>query len=69
MCDSERSMQEENEYLKKEVERLIRENEELEVIKSKWLKHVDYRIKIMTENMKEGEYKEECIKMLMKQFF
>jgi FtsZ-binding cell division protein ZapB len=63
------SIQEENEYLKREVERLKQENEALEVIKKKWQRHVDYEIKSMSEHMPEGKAKEDLIKMMMKQFF
>ena len=67
--EAPKDLEEENKYLKDEVERLKKDNEILETIRKKWQKHVDYEIKSMTEHMPEGKSKEDFIKMMMKQFF
>ncbi len=55
----------ENIRLKDELEAAKAYIKELEIIKKKYMKHVDYEIKIMTEHMPDGPAKDNFIKLLL----
>ena len=59
----------ENIRLKDELESARAKIKELEIIKQKYLKMVNFKIQLMTENMPEGPIKEDFIKELLKGFF
>jgi hypothetical protein len=56
----------ENIQLKNEINTANKYIKELEIIKEKYLKHVDYEIKSMTEHMPDGPIKDDFIKLLLK---
>jgi hypothetical protein len=56
----------ENIQLKDELAAAKKYIQELEFFKAKYLKHVDYQIKIMTEDMSDGPSKDDFIKLLLK---
>jgi hypothetical protein len=56
----------ENIQLKEELDAAKKYIQELEFFKTKYLKHVDYEIKLMTEHMKDGPAKDDFIKLLLK---
>lgn len=58
----------ENTNLKNEIESLKKQNQELEFFKTKYLKHIDYQIKTMTEHMQDGPIKDDFIKLLIKMY-
>lgn len=59
----------ENIRLKDELEAAKEYIKELEIIKKKYMKMVDFKIQLMTENMPEGPVKEDFIKELLRVFF
>lgn len=56
----------ENIVLKAELDAARKYIQELEFFKAKYLKHVDYDIKLMTEHMPDGPSKDDFIKLLLK---
>ncbi len=56
----------ENIALKDELDAAKKYIQELEIIKDKYIKHVDFEIKIMTEHMPDGHVKDDFIKTLLK---
>ena len=56
----------ENNQLKNELNAAKKYIEELEVYKTKYLKQVEYEIKLMTEHMPDGQSKDDFIKLLLK---
>jgi hypothetical protein len=56
----------ENIALKDELDAAKKYIQELEIIKDKYIKHVDFEIKIMTEHMPDGPSKDDFIKTLLK---
>lgn len=56
----------ENIALKAELDAAKKYIQELEFFKVKYLKHVDYEIKSMTEHMPDGPVKDDFIKLLLK---
>lgn len=59
----------ENSRLKDELDTAKKYIEELEFFKGLYLKHVDYEIKMFTENMPDGPAKDNFIKMMLTQFY
>jgi hypothetical protein len=59
----------ENSRLKDELDTAKKYIQELEFFKGLYLKHVDYEIKMFTENMPDGPAKDDFIKMMLKQFY
>jgi hypothetical protein len=56
----------ENIKLKDDLDAAKKYITELEIFKAKYLKHVDFEIKIMTEHMPDGPSKDDFIKTLLK---
>ena len=59
----------ENSRLKDELDTAKKYIQELEFFKGLYLKHVDYEIKMFTENMPDGPAKDNFIKMMLTQFY
>lgn len=60
------SLIQENITLRTELDAAKKYIQELEFFKAKYLKHVDYEIKLMTEHMPDGPSKDDFIKLLLK---
>jgi len=56
----------ENIQLKQELDAAKKYIQELEFYKTKFLKHMDYEIKSMSEHMPEGPAKDDFVKMMIK---
>jgi hypothetical protein len=65
----ESTLIQENIRLKDELAAAQKQIKELEFFKVEYLKHVDYEIKSMTENMSDGPAKDDFIKMMLKTFY
>jgi hypothetical protein len=63
------TMLQENIKLKDELDAAKKYIQELEYFKGLYLKHVDYEIKMFTENMPDGPVKDDFIKMMLKKFY
>jgi hypothetical protein len=59
----------ENIRLKEELDAAQTYIKELEFFKVEYLKHIDYEINLMTENMVDGPAKDDFIKMMLKTFY
>lgn len=59
----------ENIQLKQDLDNAKKYIQELEFFKVMYLKHVDYEIKMYTENMADGPAKDDFIKMMLKTFY
>jgi hypothetical protein len=60
------TMIQENIQLKEELDAAKKYIQELEFYKTKFLKHMDYEIKSMTEHMPDGPAKDDFTKMMIK---